>query len=98
MPVAANPRLGPAGEPFEIEPNAELVRLVRGAAAEVLLEPPPIVGVSYWADSAFIGSGTPTLLFGPRGEGAHAIEKWVDLSSTAAVAATLLGLATRFCG
>ncbi len=85
-------------EPFEIDPEHELVVLAGQVAAEVLREPAPIGGVSYWADAAFIAAaGVPTILFGPGGEGAHAIEEWVSLADTEAVARTLVGLATRFC-
>jgi acetylornithine deacetylase len=101
---AADPQLDAAArtvlvrDPFAIEPGHELVRIVRGAAAEVLGAPPPIGGASYWADSAFIAAaGIPTVLFGPRGEGAHATEEWVSLSDTAAVARTLVGVAQRIC-
>ena len=74
-------------------------RSSRDAAAEVLRAPPRIGGASYWADSAFIAAaGIPTVLFGPSGEGAHAVEEWVSLSATEAVARTLIGLrAARFC-
>jgi acetylornithine deacetylase len=55
-------------------------------------------GASYWADSGFIAAaGIPTVLFGPGGDGAHAIEEWVSLADTEAVARTLLELARRFC-
>ncbi|MBA2513822.1 MAG: M20/M25/M40 family metallo-hydrolase [Solirubrobacterales bacterium] len=85
-------------EPFEIDQHAELVGVVRAAAADVLPEAPPIGGASYWADAAFIAAaGTPTLMFGPSGEGAHAIEEWVSLSDTEAVARTLTGIASRMC-
>jgi acetylornithine deacetylase len=85
-------------EPFEIDQDEELVALVTAAAAGVLGEPPPIGGASYWADAAFIAAaGIPTILFGPGGEGAHAIEEWVSLSDTQAVARTLIRLATRCC-
>ena len=85
-------------EPFEIDQQDELVALVSQAAGEVLPEPAAIGGASYWADAAFIAAaGIPTVLFGPGGEGAHAIEEWVNLSDTEAVASTLVRLATRFC-
>ena len=85
-------------EPFEIDQEEELVTLVAQAAAEVLPEPATIGGASYWADAAFIAAaGIPTVLFGPGGEGAHAIDEWVSLSDTEAVARTLVRLATRFC-
>ncbi len=86
-------------EPFEIDQQQELVALVAEAAAEVLPAPVRIGGASYWADAAFIAAaGISTVLFGPGGEGAHAVEEWVSLSDTEAVARTLVALATRFCG
>jgi acetylornithine deacetylase len=85
-------------EPFEIDPDAEIVRVVRSAAAGVTGESPAICGVSYWADAAFIAAaGIPTVLLGPGGEGAHAAEEWVSLADTEAVARTLVAVAASFC-
>jgi acetylornithine deacetylase len=85
-------------EPFEIDPEAGIAVLVREAAAAELGAPPATAGGSFWADSAFIAAaGIQTVLFGPRGEGAHAIEEWVSLSSTATVARVLTEVAARFC-
>jgi acetylornithine deacetylase len=85
-------------EPFEVAPQAELVGLIADASAAVRGGPTSIEGASYWADSAFIAAaGIPTALFGPGGEGAHAVEEWVSLSDTAAVADTLVRVAARFC-
>jgi acetylornithine deacetylase len=79
--------------PFEVD---EIVAAVRAAAGEVLAEPPPTGGASYWADAAFIAAaGIPTVMFGPGGEGAHAIEEWVSLSDTEAVARMLTAVAAR---
>ena len=39
-------------------------------------------GMSYWADSALAASvDIPSILFGPAGHGAHAIDEWVSKSS-----------------
>jgi len=85
-------------EPFEIDRDADFVSVVADATAEVLPQPAEIGGVSYWADSAFIAAADiPTVLFGPGGEGAHAIEEWVSLADTEAVARTLVGVAARLC-
>jgi acetylornithine deacetylase len=85
-------------EPFEIGQDAEFVTLVADAAAKVLPAPPQIAGASYWADAAFIArAGIPTVLFGPGGQGAHAIEEWVSLSDAEAVARTLVEVAARVC-
>ncbi|HEY7076281.1 MAG TPA: M20/M25/M40 family metallo-hydrolase, partial [Solirubrobacteraceae bacterium] len=96
--LAASHRTLLVRQPFEIGPEAELVTIVAAAAAEVLPAPPRVGGVSYWADAAFLAAaGIPTVLFGPGGEGAHALEEWVSLSDTEAVARTLVGVAARLC-
>ncbi|HEX6714633.1 MAG TPA: ArgE/DapE family deacylase [Thermoleophilaceae bacterium] len=102
---AADPQLQAAQrtllvrEPFEVDQDSELVRSVTESAAEVVGSPPKIAGASYWADAAFIqAAGIPTVMFGPSGEGAHAIEEWVSLSDTEAVAQTLVRVAARICG
>ena len=39
-------------------------------------------GMSYWADSALASqAGIPSVLFGPAGHGAHAVDEWVSLAS-----------------
>jgi acetylornithine deacetylase len=85
-------------EPFEVDPASELVQIVSESAYPVIGARPNIAGASYWADAAFIASaGIPTVMFGPSGEGAHALEEWVSLSDTEAVARTLTAAAARFC-
>jgi acetylornithine deacetylase len=86
-------------EPFEVPEDSEIVHAVSAAASGVLGSAPKIAGASYWADAAFIqAAGIPTVMFGPSGEGAHAIEEWVSLSDTESVARTLIGVASRICG
>jgi acetylornithine deacetylase len=85
-------------EPFEIDPGAEIVALVGAAAEAVLATRPHVGGASYWADAAFIAAaGIPTVMFGPGGEGAHAIEEWVSVADTEAVARVLAAVAARLC-
>ncbi len=85
-------------EPFEVEQDGEVVQAVRAAAAAALGVAPAIGGASYWADAAFIAAaGIPTVMFGPGGGGAHAVDEWVSISDTEAVARTLIAAATRLC-
>jgi acetylornithine deacetylase len=76
-------------EPFSIDPDAEIVRLVRDAAGGAELTAAP-----YWTDAAFIAAaGIPTVLYGPGGDGAHADVEWVSLPDTEAVTRTLIAVA-----
>ena len=66
--------------PFEVAPDAAIVRATRAAATTVLGAEPPLIGIPAWMDSAILDAvGIPSVIIGPRGEGAHALEEWVDL-------------------
>jgi acetylornithine deacetylase len=85
-------------EPFEIDPGHELVSLLRASASQISGREPETVAVSFWADSAFLAAaGIPTVLFGPRGAGAHETVEWVELGDVGTCAQTLALLARRFC-
>ena len=87
-----------AREPFDVGEGEAIVDLVRRHAGAVLGELPPLVGVPFWTDAAlFAGAGIPTVLFGPRGEGAHATEEWVDLESVERCAETYVAVAAELC-
>jgi acetylornithine deacetylase len=101
---AADPRLGTelrmglVREPFEVDPAAGIVATLRAAAARTLGAEPEIVGHKAWMDAAFIAAaGIPTVVFGPTGEGAHAVQEHVELESVEQVAAVVLETARRFC-
>ena len=65
--------------PLETDPGEEVVQAVARAAGTTSL-----AGVPFWTDGALFGAaGIPTVIFGPRGAGAHAAEEWVELDSLA---------------
>ncbi len=85
-------------EPFEADPESDVVTAVSAAATGVLGAEPSVAGASYWADAAFIAAaGIPTVMFGPGGEGAHAIDEWVSIPDTAAVTRVLVAVARELC-
>ena len=85
-------------DPLEVDARHEIVQTVRSAAATVTGAEPAVAGASYWADSGFIAAaGIPAVLFGPGGEGAHAVEERVSLRGAETVAQTLVEVAARFC-
>jgi acetylornithine deacetylase len=80
-------------EPFETPEGEEIVGLVRRLAGD-----PEIVGGPWWADSAlFSAAGIPTVLFGAVGEGAHAVDEWVDLASVERCVEVYTGVARDLC-
>ena len=85
-------RLTIAREPFEVSESEEIVGLVREHSGS------EIVGAAFWADSGlFAAAGIPTVLFGPKGEGAHAVVEWVDLPSAERVRDVIIAVAESFC-
>jgi acetylornithine deacetylase len=92
-------RMGLVREPFQVDPSAGIVATLRAAAVQTLGTEPEIVGHKAWMDAAFIAAaGIPTVVFGPTGEGAHAVEEHVELDSVEQVAEVVIETARRFCG
>ncbi|MGH3052238.1 MAG: M20/M25/M40 family metallo-hydrolase [Gaiellaceae bacterium] len=80
--------------PFEVDESEVVVEAVRRHAGQ-----PETIGVPFWADSAvFQAAGIPTVVFGPGGEGAHAVEEWVSLDDAERCADVYLAVAEEICG
>jgi acetylornithine deacetylase len=79
--------------PFEISQDEEIVDLVARHAGG-----PDRIGLPFWTDAALLhAAGIPTVLFGPRGEGAHAEVEWVSLASLERCVGTYLATAAELC-
>jgi acetylornithine deacetylase len=90
--------VGLVREPFAVDPQAPVVQAVARQAEVVRGRAPAVVGHAAWMDAAFLAAaGIPTVVFGPAGEGLHAVEEWVDLDSVARCAETLAGVAAELC-
>jgi acetylornithine deacetylase len=91
-------RMGLVRDPFEVDPGAAVVEAMRRAAEAATGRPAEIYGESYWMDAALIqAAGIPTVVFGPAGAGAHAVEEWVDLASVEACTEGLVAAARELC-
>lgn len=91
-------RRGIDRSPLETREDAEIVQAIQAASAKILKRPSPIAGVQFWTDAALLSAaGIPSVLFGPSGSGAHAVEEWVDLTSVRTCAEIYLATATSFC-
>jgi acetylornithine deacetylase len=85
-------------EPFEVSPDAAIVRTLRGAASAVLGQPPALVGDTPWMDAALLAAaGIETVVMGPRGAGEHSAVEWVDVETVVQMAEILARTATDYC-
>ena len=95
---AAERRTVLAREPFEVKPDAAIVRLLRHKASGILGHDPAVTGQGGWMDSALMANaGIETVVFGPSGEGMHAETEWVDLESVRQCAEILYAAAAEWC-
>jgi acetylornithine deacetylase len=84
--------------PFEVAPDVPIVSAVRRHAIDILGREPATVGHSAWMDAAVLSAaGIPTVVFGPSGAGAHAVEEWVDLDSVERCDQVLEAVAREWC-
>jgi acetylornithine deacetylase len=84
--------------PFEIAPDAPIVDVLRRHAIPILGREPATIGHSAWMDAAVLSAaGIPTVVFGPAGAGAHAVEEWVELDSVERCAQVLAAVAREWC-
>lgn len=91
-------RRGIDRSPLETPEDADIVRALQASSAKVLNRPLSIAGVPFWTDAALLSAaGIPSILFGPSGSGAHAVEEWVDLESVNTCVEIYLATATEFC-
>jgi acetylornithine deacetylase len=91
-------RRGIDRSPLETREDAEIVQVLQRASVKVLNHPLQVAGVQFWTDAAVLSAvGIPSVLFGPSGSGAHAVEEWVDLSSVRRCADIYLASALDFC-
>ena len=78
--------------PYRVPDDAEILRRIQKATPQSRR-----VGLPFWADSALAGAmGIPSILFGPSGHGAHAIDEWVSLGSLIRVYEVIKNLIQSF--
>ncbi len=88
-----------ARNPWEVSPDATIVRVLGEAAQEALGARPAFVGDTPWMDAALLAeAGIETVVMGPTGAGEHSAEEWVDLDSVVTLAEILARTAIRYCG
>ena len=99
-PVEVRRLVDPPLEGHELPADHPWTACLHGAARAVLREPVPLTA-SEWPCDAFLSQrhfGIPTLLFGPRGAGAHNADEYVETASILRTAEVYLAAALEWCG
>jgi acetylornithine deacetylase len=93
-PVDGELRMGLVRDPFAVDPGEAIVSALREAAGGEL----ETYGETFWMDSAFLSAaGIPTVVYGPGGQGAHALIEYADLASLDRCVEVLKSTARSFC-
>jgi acetylornithine deacetylase len=80
-------------DPMEVSPDEPIVHAIQ---AQTVSE--EVHGAPFWTDAAlFMEAGIPAVLFGPKGDGAHAAVEWVDLQSLERCRDLFVAVAADFC-
>ncbi|MGH2493983.1 MAG: ArgE/DapE family deacylase [Ktedonobacteraceae bacterium] len=94
----ATVKTGLTRESFEVSLQEPIVQTVLQHAQRLLRHEVEEVGGTGWMDSALLAAaGIPTVIFGPGGEGAHAVVEWSDLAQVEQCADILTEVAQEFC-
>jgi acetylornithine deacetylase/succinyl-diaminopimelate desuccinylase family protein len=85
-------------EPFETSLDERIVQMLLHKTSMILGHQPIEIGHPGWMDSALLSAGgIPTVIFGPGGEGAHAVVEWSNLEHVERCAEILTAVAEEFC-
>jgi acetylornithine deacetylase len=84
---------------LEVDRHAAIVQALHGALERHTGAVPEYVGLSAWFDAALLAeAGSPTVIFGPAGEGWHARVEHVNVPSVVTCAEVLARVIMDFCG
>ena len=84
--------------PWRADLQSEIVKLMGEVVQTVTGNPAETMTQTGWLDSALLGDARiPTIVFGPSGAGAHAVEEWVDVESLGVCAQVYKEVMEQFC-
>jgi acetylornithine deacetylase len=85
-------------EPFEVAADEPIVQTLGQVTSEITGKEIEVYGDTPWMDAALLSAaGIPTVVFGPGGEGAHAITEYASILHTEQCARALARMAVEFC-
>ncbi len=84
--------------PLEVSSNQPIVQSLSKICSQTLNRKTKFSGFSGWTDAAILNdAGIPTVLFGPKGVGAHGSLEFVNFRSVVSTTQILIGTILDFC-
>jgi acetylornithine deacetylase len=84
--------------PWAVERDEEIVRSLATAFRDETGGEITYDGAAGWMDTALLaGAGLPAVVFGPIGDGSHAVVKWIDIDLVVTCTRVLARTAWAFC-
>jgi acetylornithine deacetylase/succinyl-diaminopimelate desuccinylase family protein len=94
----ASVKINMVRESFETSLDDPIVSMLFHKTSAILGYEPVEIGQTGWMDSTLLSAaGIPTVIFGPGGEGAHAVVEWSNLEHVEQCADILTAVAEEFC-
>jgi acetylornithine deacetylase/succinyl-diaminopimelate desuccinylase family protein len=85
--------------PWVADLQSDIVKTLEQSIAQMTGRDAETMMQTGWLDSALLGdAGIPTVVFGPSGDGAHAVVEWLDVDSLGVCAQVYADAIERFCG
>ncbi|KAH8694245.1 putative diaminopropionate ammonia-lyase [Talaromyces proteolyticus] len=94
----SQPRVTLSRLPMKIPSTHPFVQKVADTAKSIIGASPKVASMPFWCDAALLSEvGIPCVVFGPKGEGLHAKEEYVDVESIKQVDSVLAKLVQDYC-
>ncbi|OSS50220.1 hypothetical protein B5807_04704 [Epicoccum nigrum] len=93
-----SPRITFSRPPSELADENTFVQTFIASVSKTLNDAPAPAGKSFWCDAGLLNeAGIPSIVYGPKGEGLHAKNEWVDTQSIYDVTNVLETTIREFC-
>ncbi|KAF9885920.1 hypothetical protein FE257_012210 [Aspergillus nanangensis] len=94
----ASPRITMSRPTHKLPVDHPLVQTAAACAARVSGNSPAISNAKFWCDASLLSAvGIPSIVYGPKGEGLHSKEEWVEVESLQEMAGVFEQMIQEMC-
>ena len=94
----AEPKVVFRQNPSKTDPQAGVLKILVKATEKVFGSARPRIALAPWTDAALLhDTGIETVIFGPKGQGMHGADEWVEVESVKKTEEVLVNVIMAFC-